>query len=83
MLNEAFEIDCKEWLFEAFNDLTTDLVMLGPSEWAESKRYLPLQLTPEPGLYSFDMMPYLREALDGLDPYSPIEQVDVMKGVQI
>ena len=83
MLDAAYEAECKEWATGQFERLTTDLSILKPSEWVELKRYLPLQTTPEPGLYSFDMMPYLREILDCLDPHSPIEQVDVMKGVQV
>jgi phage terminase large subunit GpA-like protein len=83
MLSESYISDCEEWLDEQFSRLTTELVLLKPSEWAEKKRYLPPQVTPMPGYYSFDVAPYLREPIDCLSPHSPIREVDFMKGVQI
>ena len=83
MLNEAFITDCEAWLYDRFDELTDELIILDPSEWAPEKRYLPPQVTPMPGYYSFDVAPYLREIIDCLSPHSPIREVDVMKGVQI
>ena len=72
-----------EWLAEQFDALTTELVELTPSQWAEQRRYLPASVTSQPGLYSFDLTPYLREILDCLGTESPIRHVILMKGVQI
>jgi len=54
-----------------------------PSHYAERVRYLPPELTPMPGKYSFDKAPFLREILDCLSPMSLVQEVAVMKGAQI
>lgn len=72
-----------EWLDECFSGLTTDIVSLTPSQWAEKRRYLPAQITPLPGMYRFDVAPYLREILDCLGEFSPVREVSVKKGVQL
>jgi phage terminase large subunit GpA-like protein len=63
--------------------LTVEMVPLTPSEWAESKRYLPPQVTPMPGFYRFDVAPYMRDPLNDLGLDSPVREVTVMKGVQL
>lgn len=78
-----FLAECEAWLADRFRGLTDELILLTPSEWAEVKRYLPPQVTPMPGYYSFGVAPYLREVLDCLSPHSPIRIVDLMKGVQV
>lgn len=72
-----------EWLAQQFESLTTELEVLSPSQWAETKRYLPPSVTSLPGYYSFDVAPYLREILDCMSVDSPIREVTWMKGVQI
>lgn len=71
------------WLADQFDGLTTELELLKPSEWAETKRYLPPQVTSLPGFYRFAVAPYLREVVDCLSPDSPIREVSVQKGVQL
>ncbi|HET6494978.1 MAG TPA: phage terminase large subunit family protein, partial [Thermoleophilia bacterium] len=66
-----------------FDGLTTELVVVTPSEWAETQRYLPAQLTPMPGPYRFDVTPYLREIVDCIGIESPVREVSLMKGVQM
>jgi len=78
-----FESGQREWLACQFEDLTTTLVSLTPSQWAEQKRYLPPQLTNLPGYYRFEVTPYLREIIDCLSVDSPIREVSLMKGAQI
>jgi phage terminase large subunit GpA-like protein len=73
----------REWLAAQFAGLTTEMVTLQPSAWAEARRYLPPSVTPLPGFYRFDVAPYLREIVDCLSVDSPIREVSVMKGVQI
>lgn len=73
----------REWLAQQFEDLTTDLVVVSPSAWAEAKRYLPPSVTSLPGYYRFAVAPYLREIVDCLSIDSPIREVSVMKGVQV
>lgn len=83
MLNDDHLVESLEWLAERFDSLTDELILLDPSEWVEQKIYLPPQVTPMPGFYSYDVAPYLREIIDCLSPHSPIREIDVMKGVQI
>ena len=52
------------------------------SQWADAHRVLP-QTSAEPGRWSTDRTPYLREIMDALSVDSPIERVVFMKGAQI
>lgn len=81
--HERFEQAQRAWLADQFGALTTEIVLLTPSQWAETQRYLPPQVTPYPGLYSFAVAPYLREIVDCFSIESPVREVAVMKGVQI
>lgn len=72
-----------EWHAQRFQALTTSVVVLKPSEWAEKHRYLPQSASPMPGPYRFRVAPYLREILDSLSIDSPVREVALMKGVQI
>ncbi|MCK5237001.1 MAG: phage terminase large subunit family protein, partial [Deltaproteobacteria bacterium] len=83
MFSDAHIAGSHTWLAEQFEELTDEIILLKPSELAEQIRYLPPQVTPLPGYYSFDVAPYIREILDCLDPQSPIREVSVMKGVQV
>jgi phage terminase large subunit GpA-like protein len=67
----------------AIRGLTSEVKVLSPSQWAEQNRYLPPSVTPIPGLFGFDVTPYLREILDCLDVESSIREVTFMKGVQV
>jgi len=77
------ELDQAEWLARQFENLTTSIDVVAPSEWAEQRRYLPPQVTPFPGYFRFEVTPYLREILDCLSVDSPVREVAVMKGVQL
>jgi phage terminase large subunit GpA-like protein len=75
--------DEKEWLARQFEGLTSELVIVQPSEWAEKNRYLTAAETSLPGYYRFAVTPYLREIVDCLSVESPVRFVAFMKGVQI
>jgi phage terminase large subunit GpA-like protein len=62
---------------------TDEHVLLSPSEWAETKRYLPSQTTARPGPFSWDPTPYWREPLDCMSQDSPIHFVAIQKGAQV
>jgi phage terminase large subunit GpA-like protein len=83
MSANLFEDDQREWLAEQFATLTTELEVVSPSKWAESKRYLPPSVTALPGAFRFDVCPFLREVVDCLGVESPIREVSFMKGVQL
>lgn len=72
-----------EWLVSKIRALTTRVEIMSPSEWAETKRYLPASQTSMPGYYRFDVTPYTREIIDCLSPESDVRHVTLMKGVQI
>ena len=72
-----------EWFCEMVEDWTTEIETLLPSEWAETKRYLPPTVTAMPGFFSFKVTPFMREPLDALAIDSPIREVAFMKGVQV
>ena len=78
-----FEVDQSLWLADLFDDLTSELEVVTPSQWAETTRYLPAQLTPMPGPFRWDVTPYLREIVDCIGLESPIREVSLMKGVQM
>lgn len=75
--------DDAEWLAAQVNALTDEKIDVSVSSWAEECRYLPKQVTPLPGYYSFEVAPYLREVADCLSVDSPIREFDFMKGAQI
>lgn len=72
-----------DWLAAQFDKLTTQLVTMKPSVWAEERRYLPPSATAIPGPFRFDVTPFAREIIDCFDVESPIREVAWMKGVQI
>lgn len=78
-----FTAEQREWLAAQFDALTTELILMTPSRWAEERRYLPASTTSLPGYYRFEVAPYLKEIVDCLSIDSPVREVAVMKGVQI
>lgn len=82
-INHELEHDDDAWLAGQVGDLTDEKLTTKVSEWAEQKRYLPPQVTPMPGFYSFDIAPFLREIADCLSLDSPVREFDFMKGAQI
>lgn len=82
-VEESAPLSDREWLAVQFESLTTDLVVTSPSAWAEAHRYLPPSVTSLPGVYRFDVAPFLREIVDCLSIESPVREVALMKGVQV
>lgn len=52
------------------------------SEWADQHRILP-ETSAEPGRWRTIRTPYIREIMDNLSVYSPVERTILMKGTQI
>ena len=52
-------------------------------EWADEYRKLPQGASAEPGQYSCERMPYVREIMQELSPQSPTQQVKVIKATQV
>ena len=53
-------LDDGQWFSQQVEDLTSEISVMSPSEWAENSRYLPPSVTPLPGYFSFDVAPYLK-----------------------
>lgn len=53
------------------------------SEWADRNRHLSTVASAEAGLWRTSRTPYLREIMDNLSAYSPVETTAVMKGAQV
>ena len=53
------------------------------SEWAHEKRILPQGLTPFPGPFRWDVIPYAQEIADCFSESSPVQKVAIMKGAQL
>lgn len=75
--------DDDKWLVAQVAALTDEKLTVTVGEWAEEKRYLPPQVTPLPGFYSYDVAPFLREIADCLSVDSPVREFDFMKGAQV
>jgi phage terminase large subunit GpA-like protein len=73
----------RDWLMAQFESLPFERVVMLPSEWAETKRYLPPSVTVLPGPFKFDVAPYLREILDCMSLDSPVREIVFMKGAQV
>jgi phage terminase large subunit GpA-like protein len=54
-----------------------------PSVWSEKHRMMSSEVSNFTGSFSYDRTPYTREIIDNLSPYSPINYVAIMKGLQI
>jgi terminase, large subunit len=75
--------DSLDFISEEFCKLTDEMPTILPSEWAESKRYLSATVSTLPGLYSYEVTPYLKEIVDCLAPSSSIRFLDFLKAAQI
>jgi phage terminase large subunit GpA-like protein len=75
-LSIGLMIDCLEGSFRPDPPLMV-------SAWADKNRVLASVSSAEPGRWRTSRTPYLREIMDCLSAYSPVEEVAVMKGVQV
>lgn len=66
-----------------FLDALKPIPLLKVSEWADMYRRLTSESAAEPGPWSTDRTPYLREVMDAMSPNSPVNEVIVSKGVQL
>jgi terminase, large subunit len=65
------------------NSITETKLYLKVSEWAESKRIIPIGLSPFPGLWQNNRTPYLTEIMDGFSVSDDTKEIVFMKGAQI
>lgn len=76
------EDDCT-WLMEQLDELTHEIDITSPSQWAEANRYMPPSVTPLAGFFDYAVTPFLREIVDCFDVRSSIREVNFMKGAQV
>jgi phage terminase large subunit GpA-like protein len=72
-----------DFLIKGFRGLTDSVYRERPSEFVERVRYLPSQLTPFPGKFSYDRTPYFRKIVDCFSPLDSTREVALMKGNQL
>lgn len=53
------------------------------SEWADQHRVLTESETSEPGSWRTDRVPFMREIMDNLSPWSDVERVVLIKATQV
>ena len=80
---ESAMAEQRNWLAEQILSIKTEHHPKLVTDWAESTRYLPPSVTPKPGMYNFDVCPYMREIADCMSSESPIREIDMIKGAQI
>jgi phage terminase large subunit GpA-like protein len=72
----------KEWLAEEVESMADSIERMTPVTFNEENRYLPQGVSPRPGFIRYDLFPFLREIIECFDPFSPVREVNLMKGVQ-
>lgn len=72
-----------EWVISEVQNLTDEVIHVTPSQFNEENRYLPESVSSIPGYLSYDVNPFMREIVDCFDVNSPVNEVNLKKGVQI
>ena len=67
----------------AFNQGLAPDPVLTVSEWADGNRMLSSKASAEPGSWRTSRTPYLREIMDSLSVYDPVQRIVLMAGAQI
>jgi phage terminase large subunit GpA-like protein len=72
-----------EWLKDLLDICPREINRKSVSQWATDKRILLPGLTPYPGPFRWEVVPYAKEIADCFSEDSPIQKVAIMKGAQI
>lgn len=70
-------------LLQGLYDGLAPVKKLKVSEWADKYRILTSESAAKPGRWRTTRVPFLRQIMDDLSPMTPINEVIVMKGVQL
>lgn len=76
---ELYSEILKDVLSSALHQLSD----IKPADWVEENRVLSSDVSPVPGMFSYDNSPYTKEIINRLDPADDARIVAVMKGAQI
>jgi phage terminase large subunit GpA-like protein len=71
------------FLQDQFNNLLDSQINENPIEYIENIRYLPKELTPMPGKYSYDRFPFLKEIFSHVSDETDARKIVFMKPAQI
>jgi phage terminase large subunit GpA-like protein len=77
-LPSAWLLDC-----EVFAEAIAPDPDLTVTQWADARRILPPESSPEPGQWRTERVPYAREIMDVLSPSDPISEVTFVAGAQV
>ena len=72
----------RDWLVDQVAAMPDGIDRVTPVSFNEEHRYLPEGASRRPGYIRYSLFPFLREILECFDPYSPVREVNLMKGVQ-
>jgi len=72
-----------DWMEEQINGLTDHVIHQTPVEYNQDVRYLPRSVTSAPGYLDLDVTPYWIEPLNNFDPFHPMREQAIKKGVQV
>lgn len=81
--SSRFERNYRAWFETEIKNLTDEIHLVSPSEWAELNRYLPQGVTTMPGYYDYSVTPYLKEIVNGVAITSPIREIHFKKASQV
>ena len=70
-------------LLQGLYDGLSPVKKLLVSQWADQYRILTSESAAKPGRWRTSRVPFLRAIMDDLSPMSPVNEVIVMKGVQL
>lgn len=75
--------DYSEAIYSILDAAHSEVSDVLPSVWCEENRYMTPDVSPIPGMFSYENSPYTREIVDCLSPSHPARRIAVMKGAQI
>ncbi|WP_157669298.1 phage terminase large subunit family protein [Chitinibacter sp. GC72] len=77
-LPDAYKIACEAWAAGLRRPPRVSV-----SQWADENRVLTESETSEPGLWRTDRVPFMREIMDNLSPWSDVERTVFIKSTQV
>lgn len=81
-MSQSIETIGQDWLIERVGGMADSVERMTPVRYNEENRYLPQGVSPRPGFIRYDLFPFLREIIDNFDPFSPVRESNLKKGVQ-
>ena len=82
MLDDLDEIG-RDWVIEQASEMVDCIEHMTPEEFNETYRYLPSSVSDVPGPFSFKLTPYMRELVNNADQRVPVQETNLLKGVQV